>query len=685
MRCPYCEANVEEGAVICPSCHQILPILELKEEVPQEEVSKEDLSPSPVAPTPAPPPTPKKGMKKRGLMIAIAIAVLVVVLVTGLVIEIIFKEKEVSTLSLIPGDTAFVASISLNPKEKSWQNLELIGKKLLGSDFSGQASNWFQDYFGLSPDLNFKNDITSWLDKDLIIFSNDFSNVLFAVSVKNKGTALQFVENLKEKLAAQGIKVKENSHKNYKITSFIKEAADFDLEMREGKNNFLPFDTEVSTFSSKSALFRQIDLVFIKGNIFIAQYQNLDHPLLLEEVIDKVSEKNFVSIVSRASFGKVSNSLNDSLLKIYFSWPASIAKIKSVGGLSGALENFIALKKENIEALGLGFSPKTEGLKIKLLALMTAEGFNENFQENKPELAGKLPKETVIYWEQSSLVSGWEDFNKKLILENKSFALALTSQKEQIKKITGIDFDQDIFGKLNGRSAFAVIGGKNPGINFIAEFEDNKNALEFAKKIKIGLEKVKVKTVEEKEIKLADGTAAKEFVAGPEKQLEFSESEYLGSRVFSLDLRKIRAENPAIPFNLNQIIPDFFNLVVADRYAVFSTSLENLKQVLATIKKQNESLETVPEFRNLIQIFPEKLQTFCFLKPAELTSIMPNLISSITSVAEIGKISPPVQKEQKDAQLQLLVLPFLEKLGALAAASYYEENQRILEIFISVE
>ena len=656
MVCPYCGGTTEEGAIICPSCHQVLP-LEEKKEMPKAEVRRPEPEPVilkqesgqavPIVASQKKETGPvSKPRRKKLIAIILVVALIMAALASYYYLIKTRNAIPAGQLDLIPENSEVVVSINLNQAGQDLAKAQSVINRLtaFNADFGlSKKIGLLESSLGLS-----NGSLAKIFEPNVVLFISDFAkqDLSLVARVKDEKEAAKELNNLKNKLGEKSIKFDVERYKKIDIT----------------KINYTP--SLLPTIGAESS---PISLFSVNDNFYIAS-----GPDFAKKIIDSNKDKKFISIKDNKDFSEIESKFSASSVWSYATLSGINKIAKTNGGFSPTLGSVANFGVDQVRALGFGTTIEGNAIKLRGIVAQTDPGANNEFS---PSLQKILPPDTVLYYETQNLGGALEGLFASLEREDPFTALNVSAWQKQILKDTNFDLDKDFFAKLSGKNGVAVIGGNKLGVCLISEFGSNDEAAAFLDNIKKFLGTQKFKTVEKKEKILPDGTKSDEWVSGEEQKIEFVQKEHGGYKTYSTNLNQF-----FIPGSF-AAIPRWIDLVAFDNYFIATNDISGIWKIIDA--KDKQKLEAAESYQTLMAVLPQgKVSGFGYLSTRDLGQLLENIISPLNLITKIGKVPPPEVLDKQSQEIVTGIKPYSELFQSAGLVQTKDQNLEIIDLII---
>ena len=336
-----------------------------------------------------------------------------------------------ASAKIIP-DEALMASF-ISPDSQAWAQLQKFGTP----EARNLVDKGLQDFNKQTlaeSNIDYEKDLKPWIGGVMIAVlppnltkptqtTPESFNVLMVVKIKDKVSALNFANKLKER---KNVKNTETDYKGQKITQSI-----------EGQNNpvysSVLNNEYVVVAPEKIGVQKAIDT--FKGEPSFATKEGANS--LLAKGIDLT---NPIAQIYLPDYGTVveqliANNPNASQIP-----PETLAQLKQI--------------KSVIAGIGVD----NDGLRLKALADVDPTLLKNQYQASSGKLIENLPAETIALITGAGISKSWAAFSKQA-KDIPQVSLGLDLARVQLQNYN-LDLDKDIFGWMNGEFAFAAIASK---------------------------------------------------------------------------------------------------------------------------------------------------------------------------------------------------------------------------------
>jgi Protein of unknown function (DUF3352) len=336
-----------------------------------------------------------------------------------------------ASAKIVP-DEALMASY-ISPDSPAWAELQKFGTKEAQAlvnknlqDFNKQALT--------ESNIDYEKDIKPWIGGVMIAVlppnsakstqtTPESFNVLMVVKIKDKISALNFANKLKER---KDVKTTETDYKGQKITESI-EGTSSPVYSSVLNNDYIVVAPE------KTGVEKAIDT--FKGEPSFAAKKGADS--LLAKGLDLT---NPIAQVYLPDYGAVVEQLVTSSPNATQIPPATLAQLKQIKSLSA------------------GVGVDKDGLRLKAIADVDPQLLKNQYQASSGKLVEIFPADTIALVTGAGISKGWTAFNKQA-KDVPQLSSSLDLAKAQLQTYN-LDLDKDIFGWMNGEFALAVISSK---------------------------------------------------------------------------------------------------------------------------------------------------------------------------------------------------------------------------------
>lgn len=336
-----------------------------------------------------------------------------------------------ASAKIVP-DEAIAASF-ISPDSKAWAQLQkfgtpearnLINKSLQDANKQALAES----------NIDYEKDLKPWIGgvtiavlppnptKPTQTTTPESFNVLMVVKIKDKVSALNFANKLKER---KNVKNTETDYKGQKITESIEGTSDPVYSSILNNEYVVVAPEKIGVQKAIDTFKGEPSFATKKGaNSLLAKGLNIANP------IAQVYFPDYGSVVEQL----IASSPNASQIP-----PETLAQLKQV------------------KSLVAGVGVDNDGLRLKALADVDPQLLKNQYQASG-KLVEILPAETIALITGAGISKGWTAFSqqaKNLPQVN----LGLDLARVQLQNYN-LDLDKDVFGWMDGEFAFAAIGSK---------------------------------------------------------------------------------------------------------------------------------------------------------------------------------------------------------------------------------
>ncbi|MBW4664756.1 MAG: DUF3352 domain-containing protein [Chroococcus sp. CMT-3BRIN-NPC107] len=359
-----------------------------------------------------------------------------VVVASGVAAYVYFRgggnsASPLASAKIVP-DEAIIASF-ISPDSQAWTQLQKFGtpeaQNLVNKglqDFNKQAL--------AESNIDFEKDLKPWVGGVMVAVLPPNStkptptkpesfNVLMVVKIKDKVSALNFANKLKERKNVKNI---ETDYKGQKITESI-EGASAPVYSSILNNEYVVVAPE------KIGVEKAIDT--FKGEPSFATKKGANS--LLAKGIDLT---NPIAQIYLPDYGVaveqlIANSPNASQIP-----PETLAQLKQI--------------KSVIAGVGVD----NDGMRLKVLADVAPQLLKNQYQASSGKLVDILPAETIALITGAGISKSWAAFSQQA-KNLPQVSLGLDLARVQLQNYN-LDLDKDIFGWMDGEFAFAAISSQ---------------------------------------------------------------------------------------------------------------------------------------------------------------------------------------------------------------------------------
>ena len=336
-----------------------------------------------------------------------------------------------ASAKIVP-DEALMASF-ISPDSKAWEQLQKFGtpeaKNLINKSLQDANKQALAE-----SNIDYEKDLKPWVGGIMIAVlppnptkptqtTPESFNVLMVVKIKDKVSALNFANKLKER---KNVKNTETEYKGQKITESI-EGTSEPVYSSVLNNEYVVVAPEkigvqkaIDTFKGEPSFATK------KGaNSLLAKGIDLTNP------IAQVYLPDYGTVVEQL----IANSPNAAQIP-----PETLAQLKQV------------------KALSAGVGVDKDGLRLKVLADVDSQLLKNQYQASSGKLVEILPAETIAVLTGAGISKSWAAFSKQAA-NLPQLSLGLNLARVQLQNYN-LDLDKDVFGWMDGEFAFAAIGSK---------------------------------------------------------------------------------------------------------------------------------------------------------------------------------------------------------------------------------
>jgi len=327
---------------------------------------------------------------------------------------------------LVPQNAEMMAFISSDPQD--WSQLKEYGtpelREILQSNWEEQKPQFFkQQKDSADSEINYEEDIAPWLGNVAIA---SFSN-----SKDEQDSSGSQDEQAKEKqnfLAIAGIK---NPIQAWRFrNSLDQDQATIEKQDYQG--------VTIRTMETEDG--ERYHLARVKGYLLVSSA-----PTVIESTIDTVKKEksSFASTVDIKPLN-----LDDPVASFYLS--DEILKVPE--RVTDTPENVEKqIDQLPIQSMAMGVDLKPKGVHLQTSAQVKSQEEPFEFDANKSQLLGKLPKDTIMSINGKNLSAIWSQLKERS--ENNP---SLKKGIENFQEMVPIDLDEEGFGWIDGEYAIAL-------------------------------------------------------------------------------------------------------------------------------------------------------------------------------------------------------------------------------------
>lgn len=334
-----------------------------------------------------------------------------------------------ASAKVVPNEALMATFISTDPKP--WSQLQQFGtpeaQKLIEKSLQD-----FNKQMLAESNIDYEKDLKPWVGSVMVAVlpSSPASlaqatpqpaqepNVLMVVGIKDKLSALNFVNKLK---AEKAVKSKEIDYKGQKIAETISQG---EPTYSAVLNNHLVLAPK------QKAVEQAIDT--FKGEPSFASIEGVDSILAkgvdVKNPIAQIYMPDYASLVQQL----IATSPNTAMLP-----PATLAQLQQV--------------KSVVAAVGVDDA----GLRMKAIARVDSEAINLQYQPSPGKMVARFPAETLTLVTGAGISRSWLAFVEQT-KNSPELQQGLDGARQQLKTVN-IDLDKDIFSWMDGEFAFAAI------------------------------------------------------------------------------------------------------------------------------------------------------------------------------------------------------------------------------------
>ena len=364
-----------------------------------------------------------------------------------------------SSAKLVPSEAVMAASISPDNLSK----LEQFGTPEAQNIIEKGVEDFNQKMIGES-DINYEKDLKPWVGNVMIAFlpssivnsapaapqGGQEHNILLVVGIKDKISALNFVNKLKSE---KGVKSQESDYQGEKIAEFTTD--------RGTKSYSTVLDDHLVIAFDRKAVAEAIDT--FKGKPSFASKESLNNSPKGVEVQNPLVQIYIPD--SNIAVQQLSNNPNASQLP-----PQTLTSLKQVKSV----------------AAGIGVDDM--GIRVKVIAKLDPQVIKAQYQPAPGAVEAQLPAETFALVTGQGISRSWS-----ALVERSKTEPELKQAIDQVKQrfqTVNIDLDQDIFSWMDGEFASALVptnqGTLAPlgfGATLIIHTSDRRTAEDTLKKL----------------------------------------------------------------------------------------------------------------------------------------------------------------------------------------------------------
>ncbi len=336
-----------------------------------------------------------------------------------------------ASAKIVP-DEAIAASF-ISPDSKAWAQLQKFGTKE-AQDLVNKGLQDFNKQALTESNIDYEKDLKPWVGGVMIAVlppnptkptqtTPESFNVLMVVKIKDKVSALNFANKLKER---KNVKNTETDYKGQKITESIEGTSD-PVYSSVLNNEYVVVAPEkigvqkaIDTFKGEPSFATKQG-----ANSLLAKSLNIANP------IAQVYLPDYGSVVEQL----IASSPNASQIP-----PETLAQLKQV------------------KSLVAGVGVDNDGLRLKALADVDPQLLKNQYQASSSKLVEILPAETIALVTGAGISKSWTAFSQQA-KNLPQVSLGLDLAKAQLQNYN-LDLDKDIFGWMDGEFAFAAISSK---------------------------------------------------------------------------------------------------------------------------------------------------------------------------------------------------------------------------------
>jgi len=336
-----------------------------------------------------------------------------------------------SSAKIVP-DEAIIASF-ISPDSKAWEQLQKFGtpeaKNLVNKGLQDANKQALAE-----SNIDYEKDLKPWIGGVMIAVlppnptkqtqvTPQSVNLLMVVKIKDKVSALNFANKLKER---KNVKNTETQYKGQKITESVEGASEPVYSSILNNEYVIVAPEKIGVEKAIDTFKGEPSFATKKGaNSLLAKGIDLTNP------IAQIYLPDYGTVVEQL----IANSPNAAQIP-----PETLAQLKQV------------------KALSAGVGVDKDGLRLKVLADVDPQLLKNQYQASTGKLVEILPAETIAVLTGAGISKSWAAFSKQA-KNLPQVSLGLDLARVQLQNYN-LDLDKDVFGWMDGEFAFAAIASK---------------------------------------------------------------------------------------------------------------------------------------------------------------------------------------------------------------------------------
>ncbi|MBW4617609.1 MAG: DUF3352 domain-containing protein [Desmonostoc vinosum HA7617-LM4] len=369
-----------------------------------------------------------------------------------------------SSAKVVPSTALLATYITTDPQ--AWAKLEQFGtpeaQKLLAKGLQDFNQDLLKD-----SNISYEKDLKPWVGGVMVAVlppnstkpaqqrdstspntpvAQQEPNILMVVGIKDKLSALNFANKLKEQ---KGVQIKESDYKGQKITEAIE----------KGKPTY-------------SVVLNNTHIVFAPEKRAV------------EQAIDTFKgEPSFASKEGASNiFGKGVD-VKNTLVQIYVpDYAGMIEKLIATSSQATQLPPQTLAQLKQVKSMVAGIGVDDAGVRMKAIANLDPQLSKFQYQTTPAKIVGQFPIDTFALVNGNGISRGWQ-----MLLEQSKdypeFKQVVEQARTQLKTTANLDLDKEIFGWMDGEFALGAIPSnqgvlKSVGFGgaFVFDTSDRKTA-----------------------------------------------------------------------------------------------------------------------------------------------------------------------------------------------------------------
>ncbi|NET01632.1 MAG: DUF3352 domain-containing protein [Sphaerospermopsis sp. SIO1G2] len=374
--------------------------------------------------------------KSKFLVPAISAAI---VIAGGIAAYLYFKTTDddsltaMSSAKLVPANALMATYIKTDTD--SWNELQQFGTEQAQDLVKKRLQDFQQDFFSGS-DVSYETDIQSWIGGVMIAVlpehesdstqenissqTQQESNVLLIIGIKDKINALNFANKLKQQKDSQ---IEESEYKGQTIFT--------------NQSNNQP--TYVAILNN--------------SHILLAPTQKA-----VEKAIDTYKgEASFATKEGANSLLSKGVDLDNTLVQIYLPDHANvIQQLAALNPQSPQLQSQTIEQLKQVKSMVAGIGVDDSGLRFKTIINLDPQLSKLNYQSSPGKIVSKFPNQTIALLTGQDISKSWQAFLEES-KQTPEIQQGVEQARKQLKTFTNLDLDQDIFSWMNGEFALGAV------------------------------------------------------------------------------------------------------------------------------------------------------------------------------------------------------------------------------------